>query len=68
MAVEHARRRELAELAPTISSVTSTGMCFWPLDAEGQPDELRQDGRAPAQILIISCRPDAREVSAFLSR
>ena len=38
------------------------------VDAERQPDELRQDGRAPAPDPDHFVTPDARDVSAFLSR
>src|SRR5207237_6390858 len=49
MPVEHARRRELAELvADHLLGHQNRNVLLPVVDAEGQPDELRQDGRAPA--------------------
>src|SRR4029078_8999253 len=47
VARERAGRRELAELVPDHVLVDRDGdMLLSIVDAEGQPDELRQDGRA----------------------
>src|SRR5262249_13496754 len=49
MAVERAGRRELAELVADHLLGDHHGNVLVPVvDAEGEPDELRQDGRAPA--------------------
>src|SRR5262249_7763198 len=49
MAVEGARRRELAELvADHVLADQHRDVLVAVVDAEGHPDELRQDGRAPA--------------------
>src|SRR4030095_14782240 len=49
MAIEHARRRELPELvADHLLGHQHRNVLLAVVDAEGQPDELRQDGRAPA--------------------
>src|SRR5258705_1065864 len=49
MAVEHARRRELAELVADHLLGDQHGNVLLPVvDAERQPDEVRQDGRAAA--------------------
>src|SRR5262249_61772656 len=52
MAVEHSRRRELAELvADHLLGDHHRDVLLAVVDAEGQPDELRQDGRTPAPDL-----------------
>src|SRR5262245_9368118 len=52
MAVERAGRRELAELVADHFFRHQHGNMLLPVvDAEGQPDELRQDGRAAAPYL-----------------
>src|SRR5207244_6130209 len=49
MAVEHAGRRELAELvADHLLGDQDRNVLLPVVDAEGEPDELRQNGRAPA--------------------
>src|SRR5262245_13149357 len=49
MAIEHARRRELPELVTDhLLGHQHRNVLLTVVDAEGQPDELRQDGRAPA--------------------
>src|SRR5262245_60672839 len=49
MAIEHARRRELPELvADHLLGHQHRNVLLAVVHAEGQPDELRQDGRAPA--------------------
>src|SRR5712671_3829711 len=49
MAVERARRRELPELVTDhLLGHQHRDMLLAVVDAEHQPDELRQDGRAPA--------------------
>ncbi len=55
---------------PIMSSLTSTGMCLLAVvDAEGQTDELRQDGGATRPDLDRRrCRPPSRAFSAFLRR
>jgi hypothetical protein len=57
MAVERARRRELTELvADHFLGDDDRDVLLPVIDAEGQADELRQDGRAP--------RPDADHLVA----
>src|SRR5581483_5494193 len=52
MAVEHARRRELAELvADHFLGHHHRDVLLAVIDTEGEPNELRQDGRAPAPDL-----------------
>src|SRR4051794_2454762 len=52
VAIEHARRRELAELVAYHLLGDHDGDVLLPIvDAERQPDELRQDRRAPAPDL-----------------
>src|SRR5262249_59319345 len=49
MAVEHSRRRELAKFVTNhFFGHQHRNMFLSVVDAESQPDELRQDGRAPA--------------------
>src|SRR5258705_8066735 len=49
MAIEHAGRRELAELvADHLLGDHDRDVLLPVVDAEGQTDELRQNGRAPA--------------------
>src|SRR5262245_18356115 len=49
MAIEHARRRELPELVTDhLLGHQHRNVLLAVVHAEGQPDELRQDGRAPA--------------------
>jgi hypothetical protein len=52
MAIEHTRRRELAELVPDhLLGDHDRDVLLAVVDPEGQPDELRQNGRAPAPDL-----------------
>jgi len=56
-------------LWPTISSVTSTGMCLRPLwTPKVSPTNCGRIVERRLQVLITSCRPDDRAVSAFFSR
>src|SRR5215831_2855684 len=52
MAVEHPRRREFSELVTDhLLGHHHRDVLLAVVDAEGQPDELRQDGRTPAPDL-----------------
>src|SRR5262245_13392561 len=52
VALEDARRRELAELVPDhVLGDVDRNVLVAVVDAERQPDELRQDGRSPAPDL-----------------
>src|SRR5580704_4026609 len=61
MTVERARRRELAELVPDhLLGDDHRDVLLAVVDAEGEPDELRQDGRAPrpdTDHLVATRRP-----------
>ena len=67
--MERAGRRELAELVTDhLLGDEHRNVLVTVVDAEGESDELRQDGRAAAPNLDISERPVPREASAFFRR